>query len=209
MRVSSLKRGFTLIELMVVIAIIGILATIITGSLSSSRAKGNDARRIADIKSIQVSLELYYNDNLMYPKNIYATSGTAPNNGLAPSYISVVSTDPSGNTTPQTCATTPTTAGCYTYQAYAYGASAACTTSNPSVKYHLGVGFQQTANTALTQDVDAPLAGSGVMAGFIACTGAGAGDFSGLDTAVSPAQCRNNPGSAQPSGTETCYDVTN
>jgi len=201
--------GFTLIELIVVIAIIALLATIITASLGSARQKGRDARRVADMKTIQVALENYYNDNLMFPKNIYATSGAVPNNGLAPNYLSVVPVDPSSSVTPATCASSPATSGCYTYMVYAYGASGACTTSNPPVKYHIGVGLEQTTNAVLTSDVDAPIAGSGVMAGFTACTAAGSGDFDGTNAAVAPARCTNTGGTAQPGGTETCYDLTN
>ena len=58
------SKGFTLIELLVVIAIIGILASIITGSLASARARGRDAKRVADIKNIELALKLYYADNL-------------------------------------------------------------------------------------------------------------------------------------------------
>ena len=61
------SKGFTLIELRVVIAIIGILASIITGSLASARARGRDAKRVADIKNIELALKLYYADNLKYP----------------------------------------------------------------------------------------------------------------------------------------------
>src|SRR3989338_154994 len=71
-------RGFTLIELLVVIAIIGLLMTIIMVSLGSAKAKSRDARRQADIKNIQLALAVYYNENGMYPKNIYSTSGVAP-----------------------------------------------------------------------------------------------------------------------------------
>ncbi|PIZ56329.1 MAG: prepilin-type cleavage/methylation domain-containing protein, partial [Candidatus Tagabacteria bacterium CG_4_10_14_0_2_um_filter_40_13] len=54
------KKGFTLIELLVVIAIIGILASVVLASLNSARKKSRDARRVADIKQIQLALEMFF-----------------------------------------------------------------------------------------------------------------------------------------------------
>jgi len=64
------NKGFTLIELLVVIAIIGLLASMIMVGLSSSRTKGRDARRIADLKEVQNGLEIYYMKSGSYPTNI-------------------------------------------------------------------------------------------------------------------------------------------
>lgn len=61
------RRGFTLIELLVVIAIIGLLSTLAVVALSSAREKARDAKRVADVKSIQSSLELYANQVGGYP----------------------------------------------------------------------------------------------------------------------------------------------
>ena len=61
------KKGFTLIELMVVIAIIGILTGIILVSLDSARAKSRDGKRISDISQIGLALELYFEQNKHYP----------------------------------------------------------------------------------------------------------------------------------------------
>ncbi len=87
--------GFTLIELLVVIAIIGLLASIILASLNSARAKGRDARRIADLKDIQTALELEYSS----AGNAYPAAGTAgalpPT--LAPTYMATLPTDPGSN----------------------------------------------------------------------------------------------------------------
>lgn len=51
--------GFTLIELTIAIAIIGILSTIIITSLGSAREKGRDAKRIRNIQEIRTAIELY------------------------------------------------------------------------------------------------------------------------------------------------------
>ena len=68
---KEFKKGFTLMELLVAIAIIGILSSIVLTSLSSSRERAKDARRISDIKQIQIALELYYDVNSTYPASIY------------------------------------------------------------------------------------------------------------------------------------------
>ena len=60
-------KGFTLIELLVVIAIIGLLSSIVLASLNTARRKARDAKRLADLKQINLALQLYYNDNNTYP----------------------------------------------------------------------------------------------------------------------------------------------
>jgi prepilin-type N-terminal cleavage/methylation domain-containing protein len=57
------KKGFTLIELLIVIAIIGLLASAIMYLLSTGRAKGRDAKRIADLKQLDTAIQTYITDN--------------------------------------------------------------------------------------------------------------------------------------------------
>lgn len=57
------KKGFTLIELLVVIAIIGMLAATVLVSLGTARSKGRDAKRIADLKNIELAIQLYADSN--------------------------------------------------------------------------------------------------------------------------------------------------
>ena len=61
------KTGFTLIEVVVVIGIIGILTVIIFPSINNVRAKNRDAERISDIATVQLGLSLYYTENGHYP----------------------------------------------------------------------------------------------------------------------------------------------
>ncbi len=172
-------RGFTLIELLVVIALIGILASIILVSLSSAQAKGRDAKRIADIRTIQLSLEQYYSDNLSYPLQLST---------LVPTYLPTMPLDPK------------------TGQQYSYAAFNAVNPVNnicsppPPIAYHLGALLEQTSNSALTQDSDAAYRSNN-------CSSSNS-DFSGT-SAGSNGSCDATAGTPQPGGTEACYDVTN
>jgi type II secretion system protein G len=68
------NKGFTLIELMVVIAIIGILASVVMASLNDARAGAQDSRRKLDLKSVKNSLEVYYTKNGRYPRENWCDS---------------------------------------------------------------------------------------------------------------------------------------
>ena len=86
-------KGFTLIELLVVIAIIGILSSVVLASLNSARQKSRDARRISDVKQLQVALELYFDTNQSYPGD---TQADAEFTSLAPTYIQTIPVSPTG-----------------------------------------------------------------------------------------------------------------
>jgi prepilin-type N-terminal cleavage/methylation domain-containing protein len=72
------KKGFTLVELLVVISIIGLLSTIAIVSLGSARAKSRDTKRIADMKQFSTALEQYYSDQGGYP-SVQSTLATWAN----------------------------------------------------------------------------------------------------------------------------------
>jgi type II secretion system protein G len=61
------RKGFTLIELMVVMIILAILVTFGIGSFTSSQKKSRDIKRKNDLRQIGVSLEAYNNDKGEYP----------------------------------------------------------------------------------------------------------------------------------------------
>jgi general secretion pathway protein G len=64
------KRGFTLAELLIVIALMAIMATVALSSFTKSQKKGRDARRKQDLSEIRKALELYYQDNNEYPDDL-------------------------------------------------------------------------------------------------------------------------------------------
>ena len=73
----STKHGFTLIEMLVVVAIISILAGVVLTGVTGFQANARDTKRIADLKQMQSYLELYYNKEGQYPSSsVYTTWAT-------------------------------------------------------------------------------------------------------------------------------------
>lgn len=68
--IEKAHKGFSLIELMIVIFILGILTSLIAGNFLTSLKKGRDARRKADLQEIQKALEMYYENNKKYPTDL-------------------------------------------------------------------------------------------------------------------------------------------
>ncbi len=103
------QAGFTIIELLIVIAIIGILATLVLTNFQGAQAKGRDTTRKSDINSIYQKLEEYYNENGSYPnENLTDTvlpgidTGAledADNNGIVNTF-STATVDPGEPTLP-------------------------------------------------------------------------------------------------------------
>ncbi|AGF78815.1 prepilin-type N-terminal cleavage/methylation domain-containing protein [Desulfocapsa sulfexigens DSM 10523] len=67
LRRKSGQKGFTLIELMIVVAIIGILAAIAIPQFSSYRAKAFDKAAQSDLRNFKTAMEAGYADAQAYP----------------------------------------------------------------------------------------------------------------------------------------------
>lgn len=62
------SHGFTLVELLVTISIIGLLASITVLSVGNVRQVARDSKRLADMKQLQTGLEFFFNQTNGYPQ---------------------------------------------------------------------------------------------------------------------------------------------
>lgn len=77
--ITKKEGGFTLLELLIVIVIIGILALLIIPNITSAPKKARDTQRKTDMRAIQKNLEEYFVSNNVYPTTTGELSlGTAP-----------------------------------------------------------------------------------------------------------------------------------
>jgi len=64
---KSKQSGFTIVELLIVIVVIGILATLVIVTFSGVQQKARDTKRETDVKALASQLEVYYANNSSYP----------------------------------------------------------------------------------------------------------------------------------------------
>jgi general secretion pathway protein G len=128
MRDAKIARGFSLIELLIVIAIIAILSSLAFASLNSVRIKSRDSNRISDIKQLQTALSHYYQDNNAYP------TAAQFNSSLVPAYLPALPKDPVTNSS-------------YAYSTLGVGVTCS--------GYHLGAVLEDPGNPSLSADADA------------------------------------------------------
>ncbi|MGH7905075.1 MAG: type II secretion system major pseudopilin GspG [Candidatus Binataceae bacterium] len=99
------QEGFTLIEIMVVILILGLLATIVVQSLRGATDRAKRTKAQADISELKTALDRYYLDNGSYPTSDQGlqalvsapTDGNIPANYEEGGYVERLPRDPWGH----------------------------------------------------------------------------------------------------------------
>ncbi len=125
-------RGFTLIEMLIVVTIIAVLAAMILVGMGGARVKTRDAKRIGDLHNVQNGLELFFSTEGQYPVAITWAALTTELIG-ADVGVNRVPDDPLSD------------------QHYIYG------NNDPSgvpTDYVLGATLEESENIALDDDID-------------------------------------------------------
>jgi prepilin-type N-terminal cleavage/methylation domain-containing protein len=109
----SLKKrnqGFTIVELLIVIVVIGILALLVITTYSGIQQKARNNTRQGNLSSVQAQLEIFYQNNGYYP-NLKDLNQTADDSWLKDNMKNLnqdALVDPSNKDHSQTLASTPT-----------------------------------------------------------------------------------------------------
>lgn len=129
------QSGFTIVELLIVIVVIGILAALVITTFNGIQQKGRDTERQTDIKAIHGQLEAYYAQNGNYPTLAEidtAAEATTLFKGLDKEALS----DPQANPKTYVLVSAPA-AKAYSYQVFESDGTTNCTVAANCAKYTL------------------------------------------------------------------------
>jgi prepilin-type N-terminal cleavage/methylation domain-containing protein len=147
----SLKKrnsGFTIVELLIVIVVIGILALLVITTYSGIQAKARNSKRSSDVATIQTQLEAYFQNSGHYPSLADMNSASWLNTNMK-SLDTGALIDPSNASQSKTLADEPT-AKQYAYEV-SDGSGNSCETDDTAcAQYTLTATYEGTVNGAST-----------------------------------------------------------
>ena len=154
----SLKKrdqGFTIVELLIVIVVIGILALLVITTYGGIQAKARNAKRASDVKSLQTQIEAFFSQNGYYPSRTDMNSSTWLSTNMK-SLDQNALIDPSNATQSKTMVTAPA-AKSYAYAVTDSSGNSCETDDTTCAKYTLTATYEGTVNgsaTAVAQNLD-------------------------------------------------------
>ncbi len=96
MLTKNIKKGFSLVELLVVITIIAILSVVAYSAVGGQTIKARDSKRKQDLNTIQSALELYFVEFGTYPDSL--ENGAIGDGKIPKKFLSSIPTDPGADT---------------------------------------------------------------------------------------------------------------
>ena len=154
------RRGFTIVELLIVIVVIAVLAAISVVAFRGIQERARDTQRAQDVKTIAKALELYYADNGRFPNSYCGSNCPTPKkinsswattsdgswnvleSQLVPKYISKLPRDPRASES-----TNSAIEGGQNYDYVRFGGRCASTTDRAMITYRFESKDQRTEIT--------------------------------------------------------------
>lgn len=150
----SLKKrnqGFTLVELLIVIVVIGILALLVITTYSGIQAKARNAKRQTDVQSLQTQMEAFFSQNGYYPSRADMNDPDWRSDNMK-SLDAGALVDPSSTCNPATddCLVASATAKSYSYDVTDSAGASCETTDTNCAQYTLTATYEGTVNGQTT-----------------------------------------------------------
>lgn len=148
----SLKKrnqGFTIVELLIVIVVIGILALLVITTYSGIQQKARNSKRSSDVATIQTQLEAFFQNSGYYPSLADMNSSSWLNTNMK-SLDTQALVDPSNPTQSKTLVSGNGTAKSYAYNVTDSSGASCETTDTNCAKYTLTATYEGTVNGAST-----------------------------------------------------------